>query len=251
MLLPGLGCPARVFDPIVPALAARFRVHLVNLPGFAGNRATDGPPLGTARTDLVDYLQSLSEGPVILIGHSVGGFLGFWVASQRPDLVRQLVAIDGVPYLPALFFPLATPQGVEPFAAQTRDHFAAMSPVQLRAALEGTLTQMIPDAGKRQAVLRESAQSSAAALGAAQYEVSVTDLRAAVARITAPVLLLVGTRDVYPTVDREGLASAYRMQVAKIPHHKIEWLPQAGHFAFLDQPDQVMAKIDGFLKAPN
>jgi hypothetical protein len=28
-------------------------------------------------------------------------------------------------------------------------------------------------------------------------------------------------------------------------------LPQAGHFAFLDQPDQVMAKIDGFLKAPN
>jgi N-formylmaleamate deformylase len=249
VLLPGLGCAARVFDPIVPHLARRFRLHLVNLPGFAGTTVTGGPPLGTARTDVVGYMESLGEGSVVVIGHSVGAFVGFWVASQRPELVRRLVAIDGVPYLPALFFPLATPAAMAPMASQTREYFAAMTPAQLRQALEGTLTPMIPDRGKRETVLRQAALSSAAALGAAQYEVSTVDLREAVGKITAPVLLLVGTRDIPPSIDREGLVSAYRMQVSRIPRHQIEWLPKAGHFAFVDQPDEVLTRIGGFLGA--
>lgn len=44
--------------------------------------------------ELVDGLQAMHAGPVILVGHSMGGILSLMAARQRPDLVRCVVLLD-------------------------------------------------------------------------------------------------------------------------------------------------------------
>lgn len=46
------------------------------------------------RDQLVDFVESLAVGPVILVGHSLGGFLSLLAASRRPDLARGLLMLD-------------------------------------------------------------------------------------------------------------------------------------------------------------
>ena len=35
---------------------------------------------------------------MVMVGHSLGGFLALWVAATAPDAVGPIVAVDGVPY---------------------------------------------------------------------------------------------------------------------------------------------------------
>lgn len=53
------------------------------------------------RDQLIDHIETLQAArpgaerrPVVLVGHSLGGFLSLKVAAQRPDLVRALVLLD-------------------------------------------------------------------------------------------------------------------------------------------------------------
>jgi pimeloyl-ACP methyl ester carboxylesterase len=46
------------------------------------------------RTELIRFIEQAADGPVWLVGHSLGGMLGVLVASKRPDLVSGLVLLD-------------------------------------------------------------------------------------------------------------------------------------------------------------
>lgn len=65
-------------------------------------------PFGVAThvDDLIAVLESLDLGPVVLVGHSMGGFVVTMLAARRPDLVTGLLLVDGG-------LPLALPAGTD------------------------------------------------------------------------------------------------------------------------------------------
>lgn len=82
------------FRPMFDQLAARTRVLAVDLPGFG---LSDKPQTSY---DLAGYVRRMTafidrhiSGPIVLVGHSMGGEVAAAVALERPDRVVGLVLI--------------------------------------------------------------------------------------------------------------------------------------------------------------
>ncbi len=80
----------------IPALAAAgYRVAAVDLRGYGGS---DHPPRGydlfTLSKDIASIIRSLGDPSATVVGHGVGGLLGWTAAALEPEAVNRLVAIS-------------------------------------------------------------------------------------------------------------------------------------------------------------
>jgi pimeloyl-ACP methyl ester carboxylesterase len=107
---------ARALDQPVLAPDLRGRGRSSHLPGAVG--------LAQHAEDCAAVVEATGEGSVVVVGHSMGGFVGTVLAARRPDLVRALVLVDG-----GLPFP----------AADEAATLAGLQPIKQR--LQATYTQ--------------------------------------------------------------------------------------------------------------
>lgn len=92
MLLPGLMQGERAFFPLQRFLRKRgYRAHSWGLGRNFGARTT-----GAQAEQLIERLEAIAatNGPVTLIGVSLGGMIARLVAQRRPDLVREVITIS-------------------------------------------------------------------------------------------------------------------------------------------------------------
>ena len=93
VLLHGWAMHSGIFAPLARALSARFRLHLVDMPGHGANRAD--------RQDfaLADAAARIAAATprAIWLGWSLGGLVALQSALQRPAHVRGLVMIASSP----------------------------------------------------------------------------------------------------------------------------------------------------------
>lgn len=82
-------CYRRMHAELEPHYPVAYKDRLGHDPRYP---VTDGWPHLVA--ELVDYIESLGTAPVIGVGHSLGGYLTFIAAVQRPDLFRAIVLLD-------------------------------------------------------------------------------------------------------------------------------------------------------------
>jgi pimeloyl-ACP methyl ester carboxylesterase len=92
MLLPGLMQGERAFFPLQRFLRDRgYQAHSWGLGRNFGARTT-----GAQAEQLIERLETIAttDGPVTLIGVSLGGMIARLVAHRRPDLVREVITIS-------------------------------------------------------------------------------------------------------------------------------------------------------------
>lgn len=248
ILIPGLLSSGDVWDGVVDHFSSRFRLHVLTIAGFAGVPALDGPLLPRVRDDLIAYIRAERLDRPVVVGHSLGAFLAFWVASAVPDAVGPIVAVDGVPFLPALANPLAKIADVKTQAEQMRMLYGSMTPEQLGLQTRMALAHMISDKANIARAAGWAAQSDGRAAGQAVYEVMTTDLRGEVANIRSDVLLIAAAKALATSPNRlEALQNTYQAQVALVSRHRVVTAPQALHFIMLDAPEFLYATLDDFL----
>ncbi len=81
----------------VDALAADRRVVTLDQRGHGRSSGTghlDGYSIEQLATDLTSFLEAVGDGPVDLLGHSMGGRVVMGVVLGRPELVRSLILMD-------------------------------------------------------------------------------------------------------------------------------------------------------------
>lgn len=95
LLVHATGFHGRVWDRLVQALPAEWRVLAVELRGH-GRSSKDGPfdRWEYFAQDLVELVDHLSLSGAIAAGHSMGGWAVCYTALERPDAFRHLVLID-------------------------------------------------------------------------------------------------------------------------------------------------------------
>ena len=92
---PSLGTSVMaLWSPVAHRLAGRFRVVGWDLPGH-GERPVLREPVDLA--DLAaDVRDRLPEGPVHLVGFSLGALISQWIARHAPDRVATLSCVSSV-----------------------------------------------------------------------------------------------------------------------------------------------------------
>jgi pimeloyl-ACP methyl ester carboxylesterase len=95
LLMHGITVSRHTWDWFVPSLAERYRVIAFDFRGHgkSGRAPGDYQPQAYV-TDAIAVLETLTDGPVLVIGHSLGGRTAAALAQQRPDLVRGALLED-------------------------------------------------------------------------------------------------------------------------------------------------------------
>lgn len=252
ILIPGLASPRAVWDGARAALAGRYRLHLVELKGFAGG--DPGPNLkGPILPELVEQLNAYIAANKLrapaVIGHSLGGLAALMLAKAHPQAVRRVMVVDALPWIGTILAPPgATPAQVEPFVARQRDALAAR--YGQPQSSEGAAANAARFALKPQARALVAAWSLAAdprVVGQAFYEDALTDLRGDLAGITTPITLLYPYSEAVPRAQADAL---YQGEYAKAPKLRLVPVGDSYHFIMLDQPAAFAAALQEFLAQP-
>ena len=99
VFLHGLGMSAYTWDAVTARLSDRFTTVAVDLPGHGDSPCPDDPAAFTrdaALNDIDDVLATL-DGPAVIVGHSLGGYLALAHAATRPDVTRGVVVLNTGP----------------------------------------------------------------------------------------------------------------------------------------------------------
>ena len=94
VMVHGLGSQMQHWLPTARLLARHHRVVLVELPGHGLSPMPTPFSLEQAAATLDDAIRDASDGPVVLVGHSLGGLVAAEEALLHPDRVRGLVLIE-------------------------------------------------------------------------------------------------------------------------------------------------------------
>lgn len=149
LLLHGLSGNRRTYDRVVPALADDYHVFSADLRGHGETAHADSYGFVDYTADVAEFVRDVIGGPVVAVGHSLGGVISSELALHYPDLVRGIFLED-----PPLFEGDAEVRATSPAAA----HFTAFVKLirgwQDSGASEETVAaalgaQPMPDGGTR------------------------------------------------------------------------------------------------------
>ncbi len=90
---------ADLIGTLGPMLNGQYRLLAPDRPGLGWSERMDGSAMASphVQADLViDMLQRLDSGPVVLVAHSLAGGMALDMALKRPDLIKGVVLLGAV-----------------------------------------------------------------------------------------------------------------------------------------------------------
>jgi non-heme chloroperoxidase len=213
------------------------RVVLYDQRGHGGSTNCDTPPsIETLGHDVRAVLEATDSRDVLLVGHSMGGMSVMSYAGHHPedfaDRVRGVVFVATAARILGRRVPGRI---IERALGDGRQEWTRRGRIG-RAVVRGSIGQQ-----PRRAHIDQTLESFASTTGVARAgylaAMAAMDQRVALAGITVPVTILVGTRDLLtpPRLSRQ-LADA-------LPDAELVVLPGAGHMIPLEEPDRVLDAI--------
>jgi len=236
VILHSLLADRHAFDPVLPALAAKFRVTLINLPGFHGSK-----PTVLALMDA--YVAAIEDGfdefgiarDAVLIGNGFGGTVALAFGIAHPERIAKLVLSDA-----AASFP---PEGRQAFAVMAQkvaeSGLAAVAEIAAKRVHAPAYLAAHPEAVEiRKQVLLDIDPN---AFQAACRILQESDLTPLLSHLRVPTLVVCGEMD-QATPPKLNKEIADHVKDARY----IE-LPGCGHCPPLEQPDAFLAAIREFI----
>ncbi len=218
LFLHGSGVSGWMWGPVVSRLQHRFRCLVPDLPGH-GERTRETFTFGRAVAGLADLVRRVADGPVHVVGVSLGGQTALRLIAAHPELVgRALVSgtltrpLPGVaPYrfLLRLTYPLARRE----WMIRANARALGIPPAYLEPFRSDTL------------------RATAAGLEAVVAENMAFRPPEALSTSPVPLLALVGERE------RRLLRACARDLARTMPHARAYLVPGAGHTWCLEHPD--------------
>jgi pimeloyl-ACP methyl ester carboxylesterase len=236
VLLHSLLADRRAFDAVLPALAAKYRVTLFNLPGFHGSQP--------AMLPLMDaYIAGIEDGfdefeitrDAILLGNGFGGTVALAFALAHPERISKLVLSDA-----AACFPDEGRKAFEGMAQKVAEGgLGAVAEIAAKRVYSPAYLAAHPELieERKKVLLAIDPKAFQAACKILQE----ADLTPLLHRLKVPTLVLCGE------FDQATPPPLNRAIADKIPGARYVELPGCGHCPPLEQPQQFLAAIKGFV----
>lgn len=245
VMLHGVGGNAYSFGALAPRLHLPYRLLAVDQ---RGGGDSDKPPSGyTAEDFALDVLSIQDElgggRPMVLVGHSRGGWQAAYIAARWPARVSHLVLVDparitfdSASDVDDFYGPVRAQLG--PFRSvdeaiafgKSRDPQAIWNAEREHTFLFGFLTQADGSlVGKMPARVLDQLRA----------ERETTDISPLLSNVHVPVLLMVATKS---NEKRQAQKLAYKQF---LPQARVEFV-EGTHHIHIEQPDRV-AELIGFI----
>ncbi|WP_341721045.1 3-oxoadipate enol-lactonase [Micromonospora sp. FIMYZ51] len=221
-----LGTTGAMWRPQLAALAARFRVIRYDHLGHGGSAVPAGPySIDLLGRKVLALLDELAVGRVHYAGLSLGGMVGMWLAAHAPERIDRLAL-------------LCTAAALGP-ADGWRARAATVRAGRLDSVADAVVGRWFTPAfvaahPDTVAVYRDMLLATPPAGYAGCCDaIAGMDLRADLAAVRAPTLVIAGADD--PATGPEQVADIAR----RIPGARLTVLPDAAHLASVEQPEAV------------
>jgi pimeloyl-ACP methyl ester carboxylesterase len=249
VLIPGLASSSAVWDATATHLEGHFRLHIVQIAGFAGAPAranARGPVIQPTLEALDAYIKTNELKSPKIIGHSLGGLMGMMLVLQHPEDGGKLMIVDSLPFFSALFGANDAPAAM-PQAAAMRDSIVNETQDAYAQGEREFLRSLVKSPEGLEAATKWAISSDKSVVARAMFEDMTTDIRPKLHDIKTPVTML------YPWDPASGFAQAatdslYERNFAPLPNKTLVRIPNAFHFIMLDQPEAFAEQVDAFLK---
>jgi 3-oxoadipate enol-lactonase len=223
------------FDAIAPTLSQSFRLIVPELPGFGKSCAVSGGLAGVADR-MAEAVKDAADDEAIVLGNGYGGFVALQMAIRHPDIATRLILADCGAAFPET--------GREAFrnmaAASEAKGLQAITDVAMGRLFAPEFQTRRPDLmrDRREAFLKTDPEVFRAACAA----LAELDLRPQLAKVTMPVLVLVGEYDeaTPPPMSRE--------LAALLPNARLKIVPGCAHVPQLQSPELFIEAIRDFLR---
>lgn len=239
VLVHGWAMHAGIFAPIRAALAQRFRVHAVDLPGHGTSPEREGPlDLRAVAMRLVAAVPG-----AWWLGWSLGGLVALEAAIEHPHAVRGVALIAASPRF------VTGPDWPHGVAQAVFDEFAAGLARDWRGTLDRFLALEVAGSDRARAELRElrahlyeRGEPALHVLDDGLRILAGTDLRAELPQLAVPTLWIAGSRD--RLVPAAAMAAA-----AELARGHFVAIDGGGHAPFIGHPDRVLHALDDWRAA--
>jgi 3-oxoadipate enol-lactonase len=231
LLHPGVG-DSRIWDPVLPALAQRYRVIRYDARGFGQS------PAPTANfsllPDLVAVLDHYDIGRAAIVGCSQGGGTALGLALAQPQRVPGLVLL--CPGIPGIPLDDDSDEGAVLGAEWERAEAAGDAD-----ALASVIQRVWGRAGATPEAMEQFRSSARAVLATGDLEQEDPPVFDRLGEIAVPTSLLVGDADFPPLIEADKAAAA------RIPGCELILVPGMDHLPPLRDPDLVLQTITSTL----
>jgi pimeloyl-ACP methyl ester carboxylesterase len=257
LLLHGGNGVAAQWEPLLSRLSSGFHIYAPDRPGCGLTdmfNYRDVPLREHAVNFVRSTMDALGLKTVNLVGNSMGGYFALVFALAHPERVKRLVTVGEPAGSSAMIPPgnrLLAMRGLnglmyatvmKPGASATYEGFQRilvahperLSPAYLNCC---TAASEIPGATESWLTLLEDCHITS---GRSTLTYS---LRPELPKLSMPTLLIWGDKDSF------GPPSLAQEMAQSMPDGHAEVVPEAGHLAWLDQPDTVAGLIANFLRS--
>lgn len=249
IFIPGYTCGGAVWDAAVAKFSPSRECHVLTIRGFGGEAAATKPfTLADVKDGIKTYITEKKLKNVLMVGHSMGGFLAMWTATemQQPQLAG-IVIVDALPFMAALADSTAKERGFDSTAA-----------AQLETMMKSQSYEMRKQQGKPMAayycsdstfhpqIAEWSAVADPHTSARLIMDMSGTDLRDDLAKIKVPVLALTAWEPGY-NVPVESIRNTWAKQYAAAPDFTLKMITPSRHFIMYDAPELFYSELNTFI----
>lgn len=238
LLFPGFSCTGDVWNETVKELSKTHECHVFTFAGFGNVPAIESPWLETIKNDVSTYVARKKLNKPTIIGHSMGGSLALWLASENPTTYKQLIIVDGLASIGALMIPDFSSEKVSydnPFAKQQLEmDKTAFNKMATQMAAGMTLTKE-----KQPQIISWMEQADRKTYVYGYIDLMKLDLRESIKNIQIPVTIMAAV-SFYPKPQVEKL---YTEQYQKLANKNILYVENSAHFIMFDQAEWFLKEV--------
>lgn len=242
LLFPGFGCTGEVWNETVAELSKNYECHIFTFAGFGNVPPIEGSWLSTIKDQVISYVKTKKIKNATLIGHSLGGTLSLWLASQETNLFKKLILVDALPASAALMIPNYKGETI-PYDNPQSKMMLAMDQKAFNAMNSQSTSYMCLNKDKQKTINEWMSIADRKTYVYGYIDMLNLDLRKEISKIKIPVVILAATNPDLTTVQ-----NTYKAQYENLPSVKIDYAANSAHFVMYDQPEWFIEKVKLELK---
>lgn len=243
LLFPGFTCTGDVWEDVVAELSKTNECHIFTFAGFGDVPAIATPWLFKIKEGVTKYISKNKLEKATIIGHSLGGTLGLWLATDENATYYKIIVVDALPSTGALMIPNFDSETIvydNPYNQRLLDMDEKSFEIMANQMASG----MVLNKNKHEQIKDWILNTDRETYVYGFTDLLKLDLRETIAKINVPVIILAATHP----YGLENVKKTYENQYKNMKNYSIKYAKESAHFIMYDQPSWLLKHINEALQ---